>query len=124
MHPVPGCDFAPCYPIGNAFGPGLVLAGGGTLICEIAEPCGVIEDAVLLTSLLLTGAATLHHVFLSSNIIKDVARRFCVNEYDLRCAVEDEKRRSGRGGKDNLGIDDIEDIARTLPKVPGCNPSE
>jgi hypothetical protein len=53
-------------------------------------------------------------------LIRDVARRFCVDARALGDAIEQEKRRSGRGGRDNLSIGDIEEIARSLPKIPGC----
>jgi hypothetical protein len=38
------CDFGSCQaPIGNTFGPGLVLAGGAEGLCIILEPCGASE---------------------------------------------------------------------------------
>ena len=53
--PSGGCEFGVCGGIpGESFGPGLVLAGGGSLLCQIAEPCGVIEDTVLVIGTLAT----------------------------------------------------------------------
>ena len=61
--PGPGCDFGLC---GNNLTP--VLAGvggrviGGTLLCQILEPCGVVEDvAVVIASVALL--ASLVHEF-------------------------------------------------------------
>jgi len=40
----PGCDFGVCNPIGNGFGPGVVLAGAGAEgLCVLLEPCGLAE---------------------------------------------------------------------------------
>jgi YD repeat-containing protein len=40
---------APCVPIANNIGPGVAVAGA--VACEIAEPCGLFEDAALLGAL-------------------------------------------------------------------------
>jgi RHS repeat-associated protein len=41
------CEFGICSPGGgNSFGP--AAAAAGTIVCEIAEPCGAIEDVALL----------------------------------------------------------------------------
>lgn len=42
---------------GSNFGPGIVLAGGGTLLCQIAEPCGIIEDVALVAGVVVSGGA-------------------------------------------------------------------
>lgn len=56
---VPSCEFRACGTIpGSNFGPRIVLAGGGTLICQIAEPCGIIEDVALVAGVVVTGATT------------------------------------------------------------------
>ena len=49
LDPSGTCDLGVCNPVGEGFGPGLVLAGGigGTAVCEIAEPCGIFEDVLL-----------------------------------------------------------------------------
>jgi RHS repeat-associated protein len=61
LSPGTQCDFGVvCNPIGSGFvGPGAVV--GGTIICQIAEPCGAVEDAALLVGLLVTAALVLHH---------------------------------------------------------------
>lgn len=52
-------------PTGNAAGPGIPnvsgagvgpLAIGGTVICELAEPCGIVEDATLVTAAVVIAA--------------------------------------------------------------------
>src|SRR5439155_3346457 len=47
-----GCgDFVQCGslgPFGNSFIPALAGAAGGTIVCQIAEPCGILEDIALL----------------------------------------------------------------------------
>ena len=48
----PGCDFGLCIPAVEGFRPGLILVGAGTAVCEIAEPCGVIEDIIVAVALL------------------------------------------------------------------------
>jgi len=57
-----GCDFGACVPIGDPFGPGLVLAGIGTTICQIAEPCGVIEDLVFAGAVIIGAADIIHEM--------------------------------------------------------------
>lgn len=58
--PDESCDFGACGGIpSDNFGPGLVTAGAGTVICQIAEPCGAIEDGLFVGGLVLTGAAAI-----------------------------------------------------------------
>jgi hypothetical protein len=55
----------------------LVLAGVGTLACEIAEPCGLIEDVALLAGLAASGAAVIHYFGKAqSNEWTDMAKQF------------------------------------------------
>ena len=56
------CAFNPtCGGIpGQRFGPGVIVGAGGTLVCEIAEPCGVIEDVGLVVGVVATAAAVIH----------------------------------------------------------------
>jgi hypothetical protein len=44
--------------------------------------------------------------------------------FALSEAIHQEKRSRGMGGADNLTIDEIREIARSLPKIPGCTPTE
>jgi RHS repeat-associated protein len=54
-------DFGPCPTIGNGFGDAAAIAiGGGTIICQIAEPCGAIEDTLLLGGLIVESGAVIY----------------------------------------------------------------
>lgn len=39
----------------------LIIEGGGTLACEFAEPCGEVEDAILIGGLVVEGAKIIIH---------------------------------------------------------------
>jgi RHS repeat-associated protein len=54
LSPGTQCDLGGCNPIGNGLTEGVVLGAGGTIVCQIAEPCGAIEDTALLILLLTT----------------------------------------------------------------------
>ncbi len=60
LSPGTECDFGVCAPIGGNFIP--AAAAGGTLICQFAEPCGLIEDAVLVTAVAVVGIAAIHQL--------------------------------------------------------------
>jgi hypothetical protein len=45
--PSQGCEFGGCVGGLGAFGPGVGLAGVGSIACQFLEPCGVIEDVAL-----------------------------------------------------------------------------
>jgi hypothetical protein len=62
------CEFGQC--IGNGFAPGTAIAG--TIVCEIAEPCGAFEDALLVT-IAITEAAYLAHGYFSQHARGNVA---------------------------------------------------
>jgi len=48
-----------------------------------------------------------------------IARDFCVDRTALGEEVHREKQRFGK-----LTVEDIKEIARSLPKIPGCTPRE
>lgn len=54
LSPGTQCDLGGCNPIGNGLTEGVVLGAGGTIVCQIADPCGAIEDTALLILLLTT----------------------------------------------------------------------
>ena len=56
-------------------------------------------------------------------LLDDIAKRFCVDRNNLGLEVEENKRMRGmpRGAK--LSKKEIEDIAREMPKIPGCVPT-
>jgi hypothetical protein len=46
-------DMGPCNPIGSGFQAAAAGAIGGTIICELAEPCGGIEDLLILGGMVI-----------------------------------------------------------------------
>lgn len=95
--PPPGCDFGPC---GNNFaGPGGAVAG--TIVCQILEPCGAVEDVVVG----VIGVASLIYLIhefadrgqgdVGHDYVRDMARQlpgdYCAN---LK-AIQDQAKRAG-----------------------------
>ena len=98
--PDAGCEFGACGGIpGENFGP--AVAVGGTVVCQIVEPCGAIEDGILVGAVILTGAAAIWEM--SKGGTQNVAHQYVRNmangmpgDYcsNLK-AIMDQARRSG-----------------------------
>jgi len=98
-------------PVPTPKAAGAALAG--TLACQIAEPCGIGEDLVI-GAALVTAVVYLAYNHFSQNEqskIKEVAREKGVDRKQLGKAVEQAKKGEGRGGADNLSLDEIRHIA-------------
>jgi RHS repeat-associated protein len=90
------------------------VAIGGTIVCQVLEPCGLGEDLVLAGGMLLGGATLIQAALQSQNEqskIKEVAREKGVDPDQLAEAVHAEKDRTDRRGGDNLSMDKIRQIA-------------
>lgn len=107
---------APCVQQGNSFGPGAVLAGGGTLegICIIAEPCGAAE--LIFGGLFLGTVATIdtYQYYRIPRPIRDAARAIGVSARALGDAVEQYKHDNGLPPDFNLDYATILLIAQEL----------
>jgi hypothetical protein len=98
-------------------GLGLVAVGEGA--CLILEPCGTGEGAGLAAfGLVFAGSqvAIASYQYFSKGgqeqrQIRDVAREKGVDARKLGDAVEQAKKQEGRGGADNLSLDEIRQIA-------------
>ena len=72
-------DLGPCPTIGNGFQAAAATIGG-TIICEIAEPCGAIEDILLVGGLIVEGGAIIYQMGKrQSNEWSDEAKRVAPN---------------------------------------------
>jgi hypothetical protein len=127
------CDFGVCGSTGPfGFGPGALALpaaeGLGGLVCFGSGACevaltvaGAIGAGVVLYKGIEAGVQ-IYQARSEDRLLNYIARKYCVDRHQLGDAVEEEKRMSGRGPKDNLSRQEIEEIAKMLPKIPGCMP--
>jgi RHS repeat-associated protein len=124
--PQPGCEFGAC---GSNF-QNPVAVGAGAAVCIEAEPCGVIGGIIL-------GGGILYQIWKGTHsqptieasspqerrLLDWVAKAFCVDRKALGDAIHREKIGRPKGKGSDLTLDEIKDLARYLPKIPGCTPT-
>jgi RHS repeat-associated protein len=122
----PGCEFGTC---GSNF-QNPVAVGAGAAVCIEAEPCGVIGGIIL-------GGGILYQIWKGTHsqptieasspqerrLLDWVAKAFCVDRKALGDAIHREKIGRPKGKGSDLTLDEIKDLARYLPKIPGCTPT-
>ncbi len=121
-----GCDFGICGGIdpGNGFAPGAIavpVAVGacvGSGVCE-AIGAGVVAGTVLFG--ITYGGYKIYQAGREQVHLDHIARAFCVDRNALREAIHREKKNRPKGA--DLTEEEIEEIARSLPKTPGCVPT-
>jgi hypothetical protein len=105
-----------------------VLSG----LCEIGAPAivavgvvGAVAAVLIHNSQRVAALPSTSIVFSKAEdrLIRDIARRFCVDRVALGEAIHGEKKGGPRGKEGDLGKKGIEEVARGLPKLPGCTPS-
>ena len=70
-------DMGPCPTVGSDFQAAAAGAIGGSVLCQIAEPCGAIEDILLLGGLAVEGGALIYQMGRTqSNEWTDKAKQF------------------------------------------------
>jgi RHS repeat-associated protein len=115
--PSGGCEFGSC---GESF-QSPVLVGGAAAACIEAEPCGAIGGLIL-------GGGIVYQIYAASrqesNFLDYVARAFCVDRKALGELIHQEKSGRPKGKKSDLAKDEIKALARLLPKLAGCTPTE
>jgi len=120
------CEFGAC---GSNF-QNPVAVGAGAAVCIEAEPCGVIGGIIL-------GGGILYQIWKGTHsqptieasspqerrLLDWVAKAFCVDRKALGDAIHREKIGRPKGKGSDLTLDEIKDLARYLPKIPGCTPT-
>jgi hypothetical protein len=139
--PDAGCEFGTCGGIpGENFGQVGALAIPGTVLCQLAEPCGAAEDIGWLGVLLAGGTAAAlgveRHTVVTqqpnlaswvamagsreANLLNWIARAMCVDRNALGALIHEAKKGRQKGKGSDLTVEDIKKLARELPKVAGC----
>jgi hypothetical protein len=128
----PSCDFGACGTGGSSFA-GVDDAAEVALCVAQPEICGVI-------ALTVSVAYLAHHYGVDAAAVQAVrsafesrkadlaqvdriAKEFCVDRNALGDAIHDEKKGGPKGKGGNLTEEEIRNIARRLPKIPGCTPT-
>jgi RHS repeat-associated protein len=98
----------------------------GSGVCPIAV---VIVGGVIISGVAIYGAyelgTWLGPVLMSQveqRLIDYIARKYCVDRRQLGAAIHAEKMGGPKGRQGDLSRQDIENIAKSLPKIPGCIP--
>jgi len=126
-------------PGNTAFGENVpVLVEGAGTICLVIPICGEVEVG---TAIIVLGGAAIIHEGVKDGIITiptihlsrgkganrglaqvdHIADAFCVDRNALGNAIHEWKKNMPKGL--DLTIEDIKEIARTLPKIAGCTPT-
>jgi hypothetical protein len=120
------CEFGAC---GSGF-QNPVAVGAGAAVCIEAEPCGAIGGLIL-------GAGLIYQIYKGTHsqptiegssrqeqrLLDFVAKTFCVDRKALGDAIHREKIGRPKGKGSDLTLNEIKDLARYLPKIPGCTPT-
>jgi hypothetical protein len=99
--------------------------------CQVAEPCGAIVDiGILLGGAILAtqvqGDNRAQPILASAQetrLLNWVANSFCVDRRMLGALIHDEKVGRQRGKGSDLTLEEIRELARSLPKLKGCTPT-
>ena len=69
--PSNGCEFGACGGGVGSFQQGVAGAIGGTIVCQIAEPCGAIEDTALIVGTLIVGGLDIYNYYRGRTNVAD-----------------------------------------------------
>jgi hypothetical protein len=106
------------------------MVGGAAATCIEAEPCGAIAGTIIGLDMLYQiykGTRSQPTIEGSSrqeqNLLNFIARAYCVDRKALGELIHQEKVGRPRGKGSDLTQDEIRQLARLLPKLPGCTPT-